>query len=357
VRAPRNAEPLPWSAPGTEDRLPKHADSGTSPGRRRWLAQRVVVLGIGAATALTLVACHPIMSVTSTTRPPASLPATGGLPVSMDVLAGAVVGGRFIHPIFIGGLRVTPLAGTHRAAPLGLDLAEAKEYAALTGGLANGAPASGQQIVGYGSVTLSGVTPPTGTPVLRGRPAWIGIVLGSASTEGYNCPSEQATTPRAAGHSPSGLGARTYQPIDSAVIFYGMRGQGAVLYRTGGSKPCGGFTRPRVTVAYAEVPVPWAQLGSPGLATSIGYQAPACAQLFGVGTGGNVHTGIFSVSVTVVFPFDRTGCRAVKRFTTTATVFPVDPGPGAPPPATRVVLQQDPVPASIPPSLVGPIAG
>jgi hypothetical protein len=290
-------------------------------------------------------------------KPPTSLGATGGMPMTRDGLAGMVVGGRFIHPFVIGGLRVTPLTGTHQDAPLGLDLAEVDEYVAFTGGLVGGAQASGQQIVGSGRVTLTGVTTPTGTPVLRGRPAWIGIVLGRPDPGGYNCPLEEAPTPRDSDHPSSDPGAATFHPIDSAVIFYGMRGQGAVLYRTGGSNPCGGSTGPKTTAAYAEVPVPWMQLGSPGLATSIGYRAPACAQLFGVGTGGNVHTGVFSVNVTVVVPFDRTGCGAVKRFTTTVTVFPFDAGPGAPPPPSRVALQHDPLPGSVPPSLVGPMAG
>ncbi|MGA3146061.1 MAG: hypothetical protein ABSF33_01150 [Acidimicrobiales bacterium] len=252
---------------------------------------------------------------------------------------------------------MAPLTGNHSDAPLDLDRAAAEEYVAVTGGLADGAPASGRQIVGSGRVTLTGVATPTGTPALRGRPAWIGIVLGRPDAGGYNCPLEEATTPRAPGRPPSGEGATTFHPIDSAVIFYGVRGQGAVLYRAGGSKPCGGSTGPKATVAYAEVPVRWVQLGPPGLATSIGYRAPVCAQLFGVGTGGNVHTGVFGVNVTVVVPFDRSGCGATKWFTTTVTVFPVDAGPGAPPPPGRVVLRHDPIPASIPPSLVDQMAG
>ena len=101
----------------------------------------------------------------------------------------------------------------------------------------------------------------------------------------------------------------------------------------------GGSTGPKTTVAYAQVSVPWVELGPPGLVTSVGYRAPACAQLFGVGTGGNVHTGVFGVNATLVVPFDRSGCGATKRFTTTVTVFPVDAGPGAPSPPSRVVLQ------------------
>ena len=199
--------------------------------------------------------------------------------MTRDALAGAVVGGRFIHPFVIGGLRVAPLTGDHSDAPLGFDRAEAEEYVAVTGGLADGAQASGRQIVGSGRVTLTGVATPTATPPLRGRPAWIGIVLGRPDAGGYNCPLEEATTPRAPGRPPSGSGATAYHPIDSAVIFYGVRGQGAVLYRTGGSKPCGGSTGPKTTVAYAQVSVPWVELGPPGLVTSVGYRAPACAEI------------------------------------------------------------------------------
>jgi len=313
--------------------------------------RRVAILGIAIA-AVALVACQHSARATSTGRPPTPVSKTKGTRISGSALAAADVGGRFIHPFVVGGLRVTPGTGHHRDAPLGLDLAEAEKYVALTRGLADGEPASGQQIVGYGRVTLTGVAPPDGTPVLRGRRAWVGIVLGTSRPLAF-CPMHRVP-PRGGGHSSSGPAATTFQPIDSVVIFYGRDGRGAVLYRTGGSSPCGGTTRPRVTVADAEVSVPWVQIGPAGLVTSIGYRAPACALLFGVGSSGNVRTGFFSVGVTILFPFDRTGCRSVKRFTTTVTVFPPNAGPDTPTPPNRVVLRHAPVTTSIPPSLVGP---
>ncbi len=357
MRAPTDETPAAGWRGGNGCRLHGHAGRGRSPRRGRRTAGRVALLGIGTAVAAaTLVACRTSTRVPSIGRPPASLTAAKAASVSSDVLAGSVRGGRFIHPIVVGGLRVTAIAGRLRGAPLGLDWAEAKEYVALTGGLADGAPASGQQIVGYGRVTLTGVTTPAGTPVLHDRPAWVGVSLGRSTPVANGCPAER-TSLQSASHLPSGPDTKTVHPIDSVVVFYGMGGRGAVLYRTGGSKPCGGTAGPNATIADAEVPVPWAPIGPPGLVTPISYQAPACARLFSVAASGNVRVGIFSVAVTVAFPFDRTGCGTVKRFVTAVTVFPPHPGPGAPPPPSRVELQPVPMATSIPRDLVGPIAG
>ena len=140
------------------------------------------------------------------------------------------------------------------------------------------------------------------------------------------------------------------------MILYGEMGRGAVVYDTGGTNPCGGPPVPAsLAVAVAAVPVRWQQQGPTGLTTTIGYQAPQCARIASVSTGGNVHTGVYSAEVTVSFPFARTGCDAVKTFTTTVSVYPPSTGPGAPPPPTSVVLVPSTAPDDVPPSLVGAI--
>ncbi|MHB8263505.1 MAG: hypothetical protein ACYDGY_07145 [Acidimicrobiales bacterium] len=275
--------------------------------------------------------------------------------VSSKSLASAVSDGRFVHPVNIGGLHIAPATLSHWAAPLGLDLAEAKRYVGLTGGPMASTP--GPKTVGYGMVSLTGVAMPAGTPVLTARLAWVGIVLGS-NDGAINCPAE--TAPEGSRPSSSGSGSTTFHFIDNAVIFYGQSGQGAVTYSTGGSLPCGGTIGPRVAVADAVAPVAWHQLTPASLYhTIIGYQAPVCAHLASVDSSGNVHTGINTVSVIVAFPFDRTGtgCQAVRQFTTTVFLYPANPGPGAPPPPSRIILKHSSLPAFTPPLLIGPISG
>ena len=87
------------------------------------------------------------------------------------------------------------------------------------------------------------------------------------------------------------------------------------------------------------------------------YVAPACASLFGVGASGNVRTGVFTASVTVTFPFDRTRCSAASRFETTVLLGPLQPSPGAPVPPGHVVLEHAPIPVVVPPGLTSSIGG
>ena len=326
----RPADPLPrWSLP-------------------RWAlpAPAGVLLGCG----LLLAACSsPSLGAPG---PPARQLAPEAVTAPAE-LAAAVVDGTFVRPVAVGGLVVEPPAGRPPAAPLGLDLATAQEYVALTGGIGTEAMGTGYQAVGYGDVTLTGVNLPAGTPTLHAWPAWVGISLGGASSVAYSCPAEIA--PPRTTRPPTGRTSPDH-PIDSAVIFYGPRGRGAVLYRTAGAEPCGeGTAPPSVAAATAVVPVPWQLAGPVGLVTKVSYVAPVCASLSGVGGSGNVRTGVFTASVTVTFPFARSGCGAVSRFETTVSVGPVGSPPGAPAPPSHVVLEHAPIPPSVPPGLVGPI--
>lgn len=246
-------------------------------------------------------------------------------------VAPIVEGGRFVRSVVLGGLSVTPLSGGGRH-PLGLSASLAASYVAITGGLA-----SGRRLVGYGSVTLRGTGLPAGTPALRARPAWVGIAYASTRPVAYNCPAMWASAPSGS------VGA--YEPIDTAVIFYGPGGDGAVLYSTGGSRPCGeGYAEPAVSPADGLVSVPWRQVGLVGLSTTVSYLAPSCASLAGVSANGNVRTGVYSVDVTVSIPFDRAGCTSVLTRTTTVNVYPPNPGPGAPAPLSRAVLDHSSLP-------------
>lgn len=233
--------------------------------------------------------------------------------------------GRFTQRVTVGGLTVSPLA-SGGSRPLGLGPHLAASYTAITGGLA-----SGKRLVGYGSVTLRGVSLPPGTPPLASTPAWVGIAYATTKLVAYSCPAMRI---------PSSVGPDTpYQPIDTAVIFYGYGGDGAVLYSTGGSLPCGGQAKPTATPADGLVSLPWQQLGPAGLSTTVSYLAPTCARLVSVGAGGNVHSGVYRAYVRAAIPFDRAGCSQVVTRTTTVQVYPSEIGPGAPPPPRSVRLE------------------
>lgn len=246
----------------------------------------------------------------------------------------------------MGGLTIDPPPAGTPAAPLGLDRAAATAYAGYTGGVGAPPTVDSPPTVGFGLVSVEGVAAPGGTPILHETPAWVGIVLG-VNQGGFSCPLERIPT------SPAG----PFQLEDRAVIFYGEKGRGAVLYDTGGTPPCGGAPLPAsLSVALAVVPVRWQQQGPTGLTGTVSYQAPQCARLSGVSSGGNVRTGVYTATVYVTFPFARTGCDGVKTFTTTVTVFPPDPGPGAPAPPASVTLEPSTAPDAVPPALVGPVA-
>ncbi len=267
----------------------------------------------------------------------------GVLRPSLATLASAVVGGRFVAPVTAGGLTVDPAPATSPA-PLGLDRAAAASLVGYTNGVGVLGPPGARPTVGFGLVTVRGVTSPAGTSALDETPAWVGIVLG-VNQGAFNCPAMR-TVPSSG----------PVVPEDRAVLFTGEGGRGAVLYDTGGSSPCGGSPRPpSLEEATATVPVRWQRQGPAGLVTTVSYQAPACAHLEGVSASGNVHTGVYHAEVDVTFPFARTGCDGVKTFTTIVSVFPPDAGPGAPPPPTTVVLVPGTAADAVPPSLVGPV--
>jgi hypothetical protein len=261
-------------------------------------------------------------------------------PIDVSTLAGAVRAGRFVRTVWIGGLEVRPdpAAGT---APLGLDLAAASRLASLTTGLRT------PTILGFGRVTLRGVATPAGAPRLVDAPGWVAVA--SLAGDVYNCPV------RAVPQAPALPGEHG---IYEAAIFFGSvagGGSGALLYNSTGLQPCGGLTGPSLATASAAVPVAWSVTGPVGLTTTVRYQAPVCSHVSSVSAGGNVNTGIYTATVTVSVPFDRTGCGAVSTFTTTVSVYPASAGPTAPAPPSRVILGPAPIP-SVPPALVGPLA-
>jgi hypothetical protein len=272
---------------------------------------------------------HSGVRVAATTH--STVPVTAGTPV--------VVNGRFVKKVVVGGLSVSPLAGGG-ARPLGLDASLAASYVRITGGLAGGV-ADGRQVVGYGSVTLTGVSMPAGTSALSATPAWVGIAYAGTRPEAvYSCPDM---------HAPYGKGG-PYRPVDTAVVFYGTGGDGAVLYSTGGSLPCGtGYSKPSVSLADGLVSVPWQQVGPAGLSTTVAYTVPSCATLVTAGGGGNVRTGIYTIDITVAIPFDRAGCSNIVSRTTVVRVFPSNIGPpGGPTPPAHVVLEHSIWPAFAP---------
>ncbi len=302
---------------------------------------RIAVLAAVAlmAAALLLNACAS--SGISDTRSTGHQNPRGGVRVATTthtmapVSAGkpAIVNGRFAQKVVIGGLSVSPLAGGG-ARPLGLNASLATSYVRITGGLAGG-----WQVVGYGSVTLTGASMPAGTPTLSATPAWVGIAYAS-TMQAYHCP---AMLPPSSGKS------GPYRPVDTAVIFYGTGGDGAVLYSTGGSLPCGsGYSKPSVSLAAGLVSVPWQQVGPAGLSTAVKYAVPSCATLVSSGGGGNTHTGVYKIDITVAIPFDRTGCSNIVSRTTVVKVFPSNVGPGGPTPPTHIVLEHSPWPAFAP---------
>lgn len=252
---------------------------------------------------------------------------------TVSTLDGAVVAGRFVRPVTVGTLTVAPAPAGGPSAPLGLDGATARALASVTEGLER------SSIVGFGLVSISGVSAVSGTPTFAGTPAWIAI--GRPGTV-FSCPAITVAPTT----SPSPGDGHGVYPV---AVFYGAvasGGPGAVLYESTGTLPCdGGTASPTLSAADADVPVPWSVSGPVGVTTPVTYEAPACARLEGVATAGTVHSGVYSASVTVEVPFDRTGCHSVQRFDATISVYPQTVAPGAPPPPSRVVLEPAQVPA------------
>lgn len=253
----------------------------------------------------------------------------------VPALAGAVAGGRFVRTASVGGMTVAPDPSAG-ATPLGLDLSEASALAARTVHL--GAP----EVVGFGLVTVTGVTPPARTAALTGTPAWVAVAPPGEGV--YHCPPMTAaptSTPRhVAGHG-----------VYTAAVFFGdvaSGGPGAVLYTSTGSLPCGGTAEATLADARAAVPVAWHLAGPVGPSTSVDYRAPACSHLASVSAAGSAIERTVTVALTVTVPFDRTGCDGVRTFTATVRV------PASAPSPAGVRLVPKPVPPS-PPALLAPL--
>jgi hypothetical protein len=246
--------------------------------------------------------------------------------------------GRFVSVFKRGGLVIDPPGSLKTQSPLGMDLALVKRYAALVGGLSWGASV-GHDTIGFGLVSLSKVSIPQGMPSFNRTPAWIAIAVPDSNTP-YNCPAMRFPPIPA----PSNLG-----PIDQVAIFYGQRGNGVALYDTGGIEPCGGIAEPTLGFASALVNVPWHLVGSAGLKNVISYDTWSCASLASVSVGGK--GSVFTVRVSVSVPFlpkGRPGCHPTTA-TTTVSVVPTHPGPGAPaPPRLPITLLPSKAPELMP---------
>lgn len=264
-------------------------------------------------------------------------PLCGRLLADVASLKRAVVDGRFVRPVTYGGLTIDPARSRASGSPLGLDPSEAAAFLGYADALEGFTP-----VVGFGLVSVRGVTAPGGTPRLEKIPAWVGVVLG-VNLGPVNCPLEVNAQP-----------SEPVRPEDRVVVLYGEHGRGGVLYDSGGSSPCGGAPIPAsLTAALATVPVRWSQDGPiSGGGATVSYVAPRCATLSGVSSDGGPG-GATTVEVTVSFPFARTRCGPLRTFSTPVHLFPT--GPGAPPPPPVTELVESPAPERVPSALVGPI--
>ena len=279
------------------------------PGTSRPSRTLVAGVALGAA-ALGLAACGPAgAGVAHVTSPAVSAPSPS---------ASAVAGGRYTTIVAMSGLQVSPPATSATSEHLGLTWAQAATVFAATSAVQG---SHAQAILGYGLVTLSGSTLPGGTPPLDRRGAWVGITWGGATS----CPA--ATVPPRGSSS----SRASYRQIFTAVVIYGQGGDGAIVYTSRGTPPCGGqMTGPTVTPAREVLSVPWQQTTSlHNGSVRVAYQAPSCATLFSTAGGGNMGTGKFTLTVEVTVPFDRASCRTTTD-TTSIRLFPSPAPPGAP---------------------------
>lgn len=289
-------------------------DATYAPGTGRISRLPVTGLALGASV-LGLAACgSAVAHVAHVTSPAVSAPAPS---------ASAVAGGRYTTAVAMSGLQVSPPATETASEHLGITWAQA---AALFGASSAVQGSHAQAILGYGLATLTGSTMPVGAPLLERRGAWVAITWGGTTS----CPA--AAVPRK-GSSP---GRDSFHQIFTAVVIYGQGGNGAIVYRSRGTPPCGGqMTGPTVTPARAVLSVPWQQATSlHDGSVRVSYQAPSCATLFSTGGVGNMGTGTFTLTVEVSVPFDYSGCRTTTD-TTTISLFP-SPVLSAPPDAPAV---------------------
>lgn len=241
----------------------------------------------------------PASKTTATKTTPSTSRGQGG-PPSGD----AVAGGRYIRPVLVSGLLVSPpTSGTTLG--LGWDRALALfESVTAIGGVHQYA------ILGAATVTLTGIRLPPNVPTLHQRPAWVGITWGGTDP---GCP--LVTVPPKGTPTTS---APRYQTTYTAVVIYALDGQGALVYAGRGSPSCGGALQgPSVAPALQAVSVPWTQVTAPSNGFVVmDYQAPSCATVTTSGGSGNVKTGLVTFTIDLAFPFDQSGCgpAATHRF-------------------------------------------
>lgn len=255
-----------------------------------------------------------------------AMPAPGGgaRPAAGLPAASSVAGGRYVRAVRISGLLVAP-AGGGAAAHQGLTWRQA---AALFEATSQILGSHAGAVLGYGLVTLSGRSLPPRVPRLARRGAWVGITWGGSAS----CPAD--STPRPPGSPAAG------RPVFTAVVIYGDRGNGALVYSSRGVGPCGGPPQgPSAALAREALSVPWRQLGPVrGGDVRVSYRAPACARMFSTSAAGDVHGGPFTLTVEVTVPFDRSACPGVAVRSTAIGLFPPFGAPGLSSPPPRVSL-------------------
>jgi hypothetical protein len=244
------------------------------------------------------------------TTPVGSRPAPAGPPSP-----GAVAAGRYVHPVEVTGLHVSP---SPSGSTLGLTWKQADAMFEATSAVAG---SHQYAILGFGTVTLAGRRLPRGVPAFDHRPAWVGIVWGGI----VSCPAQTVPAQGASTTVPA-----PFEPVFTAVVIYGVGGSGAVVYTGRGSPPCGGALQgPTVARAYEIRSVPWRQEGrSRAGSLLLGYFAAGCATLWSTGGTGNVKTDQLTVTVEVSVPFDRAGCAAPVWRRTIDSYAPREAPPG-----------------------------
>jgi hypothetical protein len=249
--------------------------------------------------ALTVAGCGSQRAVT--VGPPATAPSTTSTTLRVNLgPAGppsrhAVAGGRYIHPVVVTGLRISPPAP---GSTLGLGWARAR---ALFEAVTDISGIHQYAILGAATVTLTGIRLPHNGRPLRDRPAWVGIAWGGI----VNCPAMPVPGKGAPTTTPT-----PYQPTYTAVVIYGDGGSSAIVYTGRGSPACGGALEgPTVATAMETVSVAWTQVGPPSKGSvPMDYRAPSCATVSSTGGGGNVRTGRITLTIDLAVPFDHTGC-------------------------------------------------
>lgn len=246
----------------------------------------------GALLALMTAGCGSQEAPTTSQQP-----ATATTPRAVQSSAGppsgdAVADGRYIRPVVVTGLLVSPPEISGSPAGLGWDQA-----LSLFESVTEISPVRQDTILGAATVTLTGIALPPSVPVLHQRLAWVGITWGSAIA---SCP--LMTAP------PKGTAAPRHQTIYTAVVIYGRHG--AIVYTGRGTPPCGGALQgPSVAPAVQTVSVPWTLAGTPANGSVVmDYRAPSCATMNMTGGSGNVKTGLMTLSIDLNFPVDQSAC-------------------------------------------------